>query len=263
MPLQGSRFWTNFTLAEKPSSVGEYEEAPLRFVDSGFLPLMNIPVLVGRNFTDADDASSEPVAVVSESFAHKYWPTETAVGKYITIFRDTPVARRVVGIVGDVRTEIEETAPPTMYVSYKQMSFPSMQVLLLSHDSSNSALIRVRQVVQSVDPEQPVEDVDSMLSIVQEALGPLEVCPLTTRGTGRTGCCPDWLWTVRSDLLPSAREDEGNRRSNGCWGIACPSHQNDLQPNFKAGHFWSPYGDTHDARNYAIGEQHGLRNPSQ
>jgi predicted permease len=172
LPLQGNHFWTNFTLTGKPSNIGEYEQASLRFIDSGFLPLMNIPVLVGRNFSDADDPNSEPVAIISESFAHKYWPSENALGKYITIFRDTPVPRRVVGVVGDVRSQIEDAPPPTMYVSYRQMSFPSMQVLLLSQDSSNSALIRVRQAVQSVDPQQPVEDVDSMVSIVHESLEP-------------------------------------------------------------------------------------------
>ena len=172
LPLQGNHFWTSFTLTGKTSNPGEYEQASLRFVDSGFLPLINIPVLAGRNFTDADDANSQPVAIIGESFAHKYWPGENAVGRYITILRDTPVPRRVVGIVADVRATIEDDPPLTMYVSYKQMSFPSMQIVLLCPDVSGSAFATVRQAVQSVDPEQPVEYVASMESIVREALAP-------------------------------------------------------------------------------------------
>ena len=172
LPLQGNHFWTSFTIAGRNSNPGEYEQASLRFIDSGFLPVMNIPILNGRNFTDADDASAEPVAIVGESFAHEYWPGENAVGKYISILRDTPVPRRVVGVVRDVRATVEDDPPPTMYVSYKQMSFPSMQVVWLSRDASGSALATIRRAIQSVDPEQPVDDVGSMEGVVRDALDP-------------------------------------------------------------------------------------------
>lgn len=74
------------------------------------------------------------------------------------------------GVVGNVRVAVEDDPPPTMYVSYKQMSFPSMQIILLSRDASGSALAEIRQAAQSVDPEQPVDDVVSMDSIVYDAL---------------------------------------------------------------------------------------------
>jgi len=104
--------------------------------------------------------------------AHKYWPGESAVGKYISILRDKLVLCRIIGVVGDVRATVDDDPPPSIYVSYKQMSIPSMQIVLLSRDSSNSALARVKQAVQSVDPEQPVEGVDSLESIVRQALDP-------------------------------------------------------------------------------------------
>ncbi|MFY9672926.1 MAG: FtsX-like permease family protein, partial [Terriglobales bacterium] len=96
---------------------------------------------------------------------------------YISILRDTPVAakavpRRVVGVVGDVRAAIDDDPPLAMYVLYKQMSFPSMQIVLLSRDAAGSALPIIRQAVQSVDPEQPVEYVESMESVVREQLQP-------------------------------------------------------------------------------------------
>ncbi len=172
LPLQGNHFWTNFSISGKTTSPAEYEQASLRFIDSGFLAVMNIPILYGRNFTDADDGKVEPVALVGESFAHRYWPGEDAIGKYITIIRDTPVPRRIVGVVADVRATIEDTPPPTMYVFYKQMSFPSMQLVVLSQQSSPAVLQKVRRAVQSVDPDQPLEYATSMESIVREALDP-------------------------------------------------------------------------------------------
>jgi predicted permease len=172
LPLQGNHFWTSVAISGRPAPPGEYENASLRFVDSGFLPLLEIPILYGRNFTDEDDAHAQPVTLVSESFARKYWPGDSALGKYITILRDKPVPSRVVGVVADVRATIEDDPPPSIYVSYKQMSFPSMQIVLRMRDPSGSALPLVKQAVQSVDPDQPVEDIASMKSIVHEALDP-------------------------------------------------------------------------------------------
>ena len=172
LPLQGNDFLTSFTIAGRNANPGEYEQASLRFMDSGYLRVLNVPLLNGRNFTDADDAKAQPVTIVSESFAHKYWPGEDAIGKYITILRDPAVPRRVVGIVADVRSSVDEDLLPTMYVSYKQMPFQSMQVVLLSRDTSGSVLAKIRGAIQSVDPEQPVDDVGSMESIVRDALQP-------------------------------------------------------------------------------------------
>ena len=172
LPLGGDHFWTSFTVAGRNTAPGEYDSASLRFMDSGFLRVMDIPLLAGRNFTDADDANAQPVAIVSESFARKYWPGEDAVGKYITILRDTPVPRRVVGVVADVKSTIEEDPPPGMYVSFKQMSFPSMQIVLLQRDRSASVTADVRRAVQSVDPLQPVQYFESMESMVRESLDP-------------------------------------------------------------------------------------------
>jgi predicted permease len=172
LPLGGNHFWTSFTVAGRNTAPGEYDSASLRFMDSGFLRVMDIPLLAGRNFTDADDANTQPVAIVSESFARKYWPGEDAVGKYITILRDTPVPRRVVGVVADVKATIEEDPPPSMYVSFKQMSFPSMQIVLLQRDRPASVTADVRRAVQSVDPLQPVRYFESMESMVRESLDP-------------------------------------------------------------------------------------------
>jgi putative ABC transport system permease protein len=174
LPMQGNDFSTSFTLAGRSANPGEYEQASLRFMDSGFLRVLNIPLLNGRNFTDADDAKAQPVTIVSESFAHKYWPGNEAdaIGHYITVLRDPAVPRRVVGIVADVRSSVDEDLLPTMYVTYKQMPFQSMQIVLLSRDASGAVLAKIRQAIQSVDPEQPVDDIGSMEEIVRNALQP-------------------------------------------------------------------------------------------
>jgi predicted permease len=172
LPIQADRFSASFTVSGKSYQPGEYDHAELYFIDSGYLPLLKIPILDGRNFTDADDLHGQRVAIVSASFARAYWPHNSAVGQTITILRDTPVPALIVGVVGDVRPAIEDEPQPTMYVSYKQISFPSMQVVVSTHDSSSAVLAAVARAVQSVDPEQPVESTSSLESMVHETLDP-------------------------------------------------------------------------------------------
>ncbi len=143
----------------------------MRFIDSGFFSVMNIPVLSGRNLSDADDRNAQPVAVVSGSLARKYWPGEDAVGRYITIVRAPEATARIVGVVGDVRAEIEDDPLPTIYVSYKQVPFRDMAIVMVAPDSSGPVLGEVRRAVQSVDAQQPVASVESMESLVHDFLG--------------------------------------------------------------------------------------------
>jgi len=172
LPVEGNEFWASFTIPGRAQSANEYESASLRFMDSGFLRAIGIPLLDGRDIIDADDKNREAVALVSSSFARQYWPHESPIGGYIVIDRDTPVPRRIVGIVGDVRASIEDDPLPTVYVSYKQMSFPSMAIVVQPGKSSSSLLPQIRQAVQSVDPYQPLDELESMNAIIHRSLEP-------------------------------------------------------------------------------------------
>jgi putative ABC transport system permease protein len=217
LPLQGNHFPTSFTIAGRNTAPGEYETASLRFVDSGFFPLMNIPLLEGRNFSDGDDANAQPVAIVSESFARKYWPGEDPIGRSISILRESAVPRRIVGLVSDVRVAIEDDPPPTMYVSYKQLSFPSMQVLLLTHDRTASPLTDIRNAVHSVDPGQPVHDVYPMASVVGDSLAPWRFALLVVGGLAALGLILTGvgLFAVLSFLVRERTRELGIRMAVG------------------------------------------------
>jgi putative ABC transport system permease protein len=171
LPLGGSMA-SSFTIPGRQYVPGEHDEGHLHFIDSGLLTTLQMPLLDGRNIRDSDDANSEPVVIVSQSFARKYWPGESAVGKYVTTLRETPVTRRVIGVVGDARYWIEDEFEPTMYVSFKQLSFPSMSIVVRTADDVGSVAPQIRRAVQSVDPEQPVLRLSSMDSVVRSSLEP-------------------------------------------------------------------------------------------
>ena len=76
-------------------------------VEPGYFATMRIPLLAGRFFTDADTADSAKVVIVNESFAKRWWPNESPLGKRIKqgFPQDDRPFREIVGVVGDVAQE--------------------------------------------------------------------------------------------------------------------------------------------------------------
>lgn len=95
------------------------------YLTPGYFETMRIPVLAGRAFRETDTAGSLPVAVVTQSFAAKYYHGRNALGRHI-VFDDVP--REIVGIVGEVQQHsgLEDLGPlavePTLYVPVAQTS---------------------------------------------------------------------------------------------------------------------------------------------
>jgi putative ABC transport system permease protein len=96
-----------------------------RNVSSDYFAAFRIPLLRGRLFNHRDTAGSDPVVIIDEAMAKKYWPKGNAIGSSITIGRGLPVAdrsRQVVGIVADIRDQSLDTDPnPMMYIPLAQV----------------------------------------------------------------------------------------------------------------------------------------------
>jgi putative ABC transport system permease protein len=173
LPLRGD-YGGSFIIPGKTSDTPPYESASVRTIDSGYLSVMEIPLLAGRNFRDADIASSHPLAMISESMAHRYWPNENAVGKslMISIPGVDPGPREIVGIVGDVRDEIGTDPHQTIYVPYPQAARHSMELVLRTGRPIGAVAAAVRQAVQSIDPDQPVTWIQTLDDLVANAREP-------------------------------------------------------------------------------------------
>jgi putative ABC transport system permease protein len=101
-------------------------------VSPGFLRTMRIPIVAGRDLEWRDARPELGAAViVNESFARRYFPGESAVGK--RFFRidggSTLVAQEVIGIARDAKyTSLREPAPPTVYEPYRPGNAAVIQV---------------------------------------------------------------------------------------------------------------------------------------
>lgn len=138
-----------------------------RLVGPAFLGTMQIPVLQGRNFSDADRADSLPVAIISKSAAERHFPGADPIGRKIRLGTDPWLT--VVGVSGDyIQQWFNRRNAPTVYRPYAQA--PSAYLAIgVRADGDLAALIpAARAAVREVDPAQPIFDVMPMRQALAE-----------------------------------------------------------------------------------------------
>ncbi|HXO22231.1 MAG TPA: ABC transporter permease [Thermoanaerobaculia bacterium] len=163
-------------LEGQPQTQEESHAASLRFVTPGYFGALSIPVRSGRDVSAADTADRPYVAVVSESFARRFWPGQDPLGRHFKVaFHD----RRVVGVAGDVRVRgLETSSEPQVYLPNLQVPDGSLvfyvpKDLVVRTSASPEALLPpIRRIVHDVDPEQPISDVRMMTEVVAAETAP-------------------------------------------------------------------------------------------
>jgi predicted permease len=152
------------------------ESASARFVTPGYFDAMGIARRIGRDTSDADGPGAPFVAIVSESFARRFWPRENPLGRQ---FEFGSAVRTVAGVVADVRVRgLERESEPQVYLPYRQVAdgwFPSYTPKdLVVRATGGTALLvpAVRAIVHGADPEQPVSNIRQLREIVDAETAP-------------------------------------------------------------------------------------------
>jgi putative ABC transport system permease protein len=128
---------------------------------------MGIPLLKGRSFTDQDKAGSPPVMIVNETLAEKFWPNADALGKRMRVagpINENPWAE-VVGVVKDVKHELNIPTTPDYYMPHAQDVWSSMVLVVRTRTEPLALAGDVRQQVWSLDKDQPVFNVRTMAEV--------------------------------------------------------------------------------------------------
>ena len=177
-PLQGEDdlyFWLDGQ--PKPASTSEMNMSLVYRVEPAYLTAMGIPLKQGRFFTNQDDERSQPVAVIDEAFAHKYFPGENALGKRINLGGDQD-PWQIVGVVGHVKqwsldADESESLQAQLYLPFRQMGGNPSRVGVISRSERGAgpALFdAVRRVVQSQNSQNVVFGAQTMNEALADSL---------------------------------------------------------------------------------------------
>jgi predicted permease len=143
-----------------------------RSVTPRYFESMGIRLLHGRYFTDDDAQGRELVAIVNRTFARKYFPDQSALGKRFHFIDGAPKPTwwTIVGVVDDVRhASLEENPQLQAYLPFWQSSVPTASVVLRTAYNSGMIVAAVREVVSGLDSALAIGDVRSMDQLVAES----------------------------------------------------------------------------------------------
>ncbi|HEY7181766.1 MAG TPA: ABC transporter permease [Blastocatellia bacterium] len=159
-----------FVEGQEPSRGGRGILTIVGTVGQKYFETMNIPLVRGRNFTEADRENTPPVVVINEAMAKRFWPNQDAVGKRFRFFGDD-VSQEVIGVVKDTATQnIGEDPRPVAYLSLLQ-DFPSQVTLHVRTAGDPSGLLATAQrEVQSLDRTMPLLNPATISQLIREGL---------------------------------------------------------------------------------------------
>ena len=203
VPVQG--FLPNGRL-ELDGDLSKEASGAYLVASAGAFEALDIPLLRGRLFLPTDGPDDAHVALVSQTFAERYWPGEDPIGKSVTgggmdNFNDERPFARVVGVVGDVRFEnLGLEAIPAVYFPYTQRPFRIVfgtGIVLEAAARDPAALANtIRTVLQRLDPDVPLRfrTMDSLVNdsvaerrFVMLILGGFSLTALLLAGVGIFG----------------------------------------------------------------------------
>lgn len=174
-PLQGGS--TQYVAPEgwPPVQDSELPTVAVRLPSPGYFRTARIPLVAGRDFTEADTFGSPGVLILSERTAQRFWPNQNPLGKHVTLKMISDEPREVVGIVGEVKIDALDAgtgdAQTVIYAPAAQQAFGGSTLFVRTSVTPESLTPALVSAVREIDPEQPVLNIQTMTQVVQASLG--------------------------------------------------------------------------------------------
>jgi predicted permease len=169
LPLGGDRSWG----VKGKGQIYERGKAPetfVRVISEGYLKAIGISLRAGRDFTERDAPSSEPVILINETLARTLWPGQNPIGQIV----DQDGGRRVVGMVSDVRHRgLEQISGCEMYLPMRQTDgYSSVDLVVRTSLAPETLAAAVRAEIKAIDPGIPANEFRTLQQLVDKAVSP-------------------------------------------------------------------------------------------
>jgi putative ABC transport system permease protein len=140
--------------------------------DANFFRTMQIPLKRGRLFTGQEATEMRHVVVINEAFARKNFPGEDPLGKRVVIeMKDDNQPCEIIGIVGDSKhMNLDAEIQPMSYWPHPELTYNSMTLVIRTKGDAAAVTSAARNVIRTLDPEQPVADVRTMESLIGKSV---------------------------------------------------------------------------------------------
>ncbi len=196
-------------------------EAPITFVSRvspGYFAAMTTRVVAGRDFTEADEEGSRPVALVSEVLASRFWPGEDPLGKRLSLGSADSPRVEVVGVAEDGKyASLNEQPQPFVYLPIRQV-YSGTTTLIARTDSDPGRLLpSIRAEIQRVDPAMAVFGARALADRLAVPLFPARIAAtlLSAFGVLSLFLAAVGIYGVMSQMVSRRRREIGIRVALG------------------------------------------------
>ena len=170
LPLTGFNWGADLTIDSRPAAPGStLPRTTWRTVSGDYFGAMQIPLRRGRVFDATDRSGSQPVVVINETMARRFWPDEDPVGRRIMLGRASLNDWvTIVGVVGDVRFRaLSQPATNEVYRPLAQQWQSSAFVVVRTSGDPMAAMGAIRRVIRAYDATVPISAVQPVEAIVR------------------------------------------------------------------------------------------------
>jgi putative ABC transport system permease protein len=147
----------------------ESMETPEAMVGPDYLHTMQIALAAGRDITMQDTETSQPVAMVNQSFAARYWPNQTALGKHIV----TDISDKTFVVVGVTRNtsvaNLNADPGPFLYLPVYQLYRPATTIHVRVSGDPLASAAAVEKTIHELNADLPLYNVNTLKSTIQLA----------------------------------------------------------------------------------------------
>jgi putative ABC transport system permease protein len=154
----------------------EWISMDYREITQGYFHAIGTPLKQGRGFTESDSEASNSVVIINEAAARKYFPEQSSLGEYLFV---SGVLSEVVGVVGDVKSYLDQPAEPTTFIPAAQAELGTSKLFegwfprsIVVRTTGNPLILNqaLREALAAADPLVPTGAVRSMDQVLAHSL---------------------------------------------------------------------------------------------
>src|SRR5262245_40698686 len=182
---------------------------------------MHLPIFYGRSFLPTDGEGAEPVAIVSEAMARRFWGAPDAVGRRYRHSGGSASWIRIVGVARDVPVESPgETPRPFVYRPLDQRGVGRAAIVVRTAGDPRAALGAIREEVRSLDPRIPVLQAGTLVEHVGRSMAMPRLAANLLAGFGAlaVGVASLGIYSVVAFGVARRRNEMGIRMAIGATG---------------------------------------------
>jgi putative ABC transport system permease protein len=163
----------DFMIEGRPLVPGDVPHGMYQVTSPECFDTLHIPLHEGRPLSAGDGTSAQPVTVISQRIADRWWKGESPIGKRIRVggSDSKDVWMTIVGVVGDIPHNAQERAPrPAFYVPWQQRPALWMDIGIRTAGDPLLVAPAVTAAIHSVDPDQPITEMQPMTKSIHDQM---------------------------------------------------------------------------------------------